>query len=248
MKSMCRIIPLFMLLAIAVIIAGCQNQADTKTDAAAETESLYQSVAEVDVFMGHLEDAVHAAYDTNYTAVRETAPKFTAAYEALIKAVLPEFHNNVEALYKEKQPALGEAVRAFAETAESGDETALDESLTGIRKAFIDLWIVFLPAIQEIEDFHDVLRPAWHEYTPNEDWDALKATMPDFEKATDAIMKVKLPAKYSYAQAKFDEGRNHLKNTIDSLKIACETGTPEDIKAKMSIMHSAYHDMQYFYE
>ncbi len=248
MKNLSKVLLFLTTIGLIVIIAGCQGEGDTKTDTVAETESAYQQIPEVEAFMEHLEEAVHATFDTNYTAVREAAPKFTAAFEALKKAELPEFHKDVEGQFAEKLPALDEAVKAFAEVAESGDDAALDEALTGVRKSFIDFWVIFVPTVQEIEDFHDILRPAWHDYTPNEDWDALKAAMPDFVKATEAIMNAQLPPKYAYAQAKFDEGRQALKIAIDSLKVACETGTSDDIKEKMSIMHGAFHSIQSFYE
>ncbi len=236
---------LFGLLA-ALFVIGCQGEAENKTDVA-ESEPV-RDVPAMDAFMAVLEDAMHAAVDSNYQALRETAPRFTATLDSLANTTLPEFHQDVTGEFTGLTNTLAVAVEGFVNAAGNADDAALEDALDVVRKAYIDLWTLLTPAVPEIDEFHTTLRPVWHQSVPNEDWAAVKAALPKFDSTLIALGTATLPAKYAYAQPKYDEAVLTLKTAFDSLKIACDTDQDDLILDKMTDLHDAFHALQEFYE
>ncbi|MBN2227892.1 MAG: hypothetical protein JW763_11085 [candidate division Zixibacteria bacterium] len=241
----CHLLILFGLLATLFMI-GCQGDAKNKTDVA-DTEPV-RDVPAMDAFMAVLENAMHAEVDSNYQTLRETAPQFTAALDSLSNADLPEFHQDVKEEFAGLTNTLSVAVEGFVNAAGNADDVALEEALTTVRKAYIHLWTLLTPAVPEIDDFHTVLRPIWHQSVPNEDWGAVKAVLPKFESTLTALGHAKLPEKYAYAQLKYDQAVHTLKTAYDSLKTTCDAGQDDLILDKMTDLHDAFHALQEFYE
>lgn len=232
------------IIAVALAVFACgQKQPETVAPTAAERE-----FAELDAFMGVLETALHAVTDSNFVSARENAAQLTDACRSLERASLPKFHQDVAPQFSAAIPALTSAVNNFTTAASSGTDEELDATLDSVRTAFINIWSVFVPSIKPIEDFHEVLQPAWHNYTVNEKWDDLKLCLPDFEDAILVLDTTTLPVKYSYAQDKFKTGVNNLKVAFDSLKFAFAENRLAELTDKMTDMHDAFHELQEFYK
>jgi len=230
----------------AIFVIGCQGDTDTKDDAADVTSD--REVVQMDFFMSVLEDAMHAAVDSNFQELRETAVRFKAGMDSLQNATLPEFHQDVTEEFTGLTGTLGVAVEGFVNAAANADDAGLEDALNVVRKAYIDLWALLTPAVPEIDDFHSVIRPVWHQSVPNEDWDAVKAVLPQFDSTLIALAAATLPEKYAYAQTKYDEAVQALKTAFDSLKAVCDAGQDELISDKMIDLHDAFHELQEFYE
>lgn len=243
-----RLITAVLLISLAglvflTFINGCQNDAKETGDMAIADEP-QRDVEGMDEFLDALRTALHAKMDDDFATVRDSMPALKRAFEKLMGAELTSFHDDVKEEFEEKKQALAATMVQFESAAESDDDTKLGEALEDVRSDYVGLMIALSVQLEEIDDFHEVLRPLWHEAVPNQDYDAIKAAIPELKILTNAIMEAQLPMKYKFLEKDFNERRKALKVAIDNLAQACEADTSGlEIEDRMIDMHDAYHDL-----
>lgn len=95
--------------------------------------------------------------------------------------------------------------------------------------------------ITEVEKFHDLLAPIWHQQYPNKEWAKIRAQAEELARRKDAIMKVKLELKEE-ARAKVEELRQKFGAAVDHLAKVAKSGTDEELQKAVPPMHEAFED------
>ena len=94
--------------------------------------------------------------------------------------------------------------------------------------------------IAEVEKFHDLLAPIWHQQYPAKEWAKIRAQGPELVRRKDAVMKAQLPKNDS--QAKAEELRRKFGESVDHLAGVIKSGTDEELGKAVSDMHTAFED------
>lgn len=223
-------------------IVGCQDETETTGEKTAAVEP-DRDVPEMDAFLDTFRNVFVAYADDDLATVRDSAAALAAAAEKLVAAELPEFHTDVSEEFKHCQASFAEAIDKFETAAAGTDDEALAVAVDNVRAEFLEMMTLLTPAIDELDHFHELLRPLWHEATPNQDYATIKASMPDLVGRMDSLMTAELPPKYGYMKAEFNARRDSLRIAVDDLAKACKDGTEAEIEEKMITMHEAYHDL-----
>ena len=93
--------------------------------------------------------------------------------------------------------------------------------------------------IPEVEKFHDLLAPIWHEQYPNKEWAKIRAQAEELVRRKDAIMKVRLRTKPE-SQAKVEDLRRKFGESVDRLATTAKSGTDEELQKSVAAMHEAF--------
>jgi len=93
--------------------------------------------------------------------------------------------------------------------------------------------------IVEVEKFHDLLAPIWHEQYPNKEWAKIRAQGEELVRRKDAIMKVRLRTKAD-AQAKVEELRKKFGEAVDRVAAVAKSGTDDELQKSVAEMHEAF--------
>jgi len=223
-----------------ILTSGCQGDS-AKKDQTAVADTPARDIPEMDVFLEVFKMAWHAQMEGDYQMVRDSAELLVTAGRNLAAAELPAFYDDVRADFEAKVESFDAAVTAFKNTAPAAADSALIVSLDEVRTAFVDVMVAVSVQIPEMDHFHDVLQPLWHEALPDEDYAAIKTAIPALKERADAIVNAQLPAKYGFLEEDFNAKRMALKTSIEELDKACTTDSTDLINDKMTEMHDAYH-------
>lgn len=191
----------------------------------------------------------HQAYAENdYEAIRDAVPDFKEKMELIQKAELPGFFREKKDDYEKKREALANAVLDLEEKSKGTDNEALLKATENLHTSYEQLVRVFVPRVRELESFHLVLYPLWHEALPNQDYKAIKASTPALQEKMDVLMKVELLDKSKPVAPKFTEKRKALKSSVDDLVKACSGKDNKKIEKKLDKMHTAYQELDAVFE
>ncbi len=191
----------------------------------------------------------HMAYaEKDYRAIRDSVPVFKEKMELIQKAELPGFYREKKDDYEKKREALANAVLDLEEKSKGTDNEALLKATKNLHTAYEQLVRVFAPRVKELESFHLVLYPLWHEALPNKDYKAIKVSTPALQEKMDVLMKVELSEKSKQITPKFTEKRKALKASVDDLVKACNGKDNRKIEEKLDKMHTAYQELDAVFE
>lgn len=241
MKPLAIFITLMILFGMA-LLPGCQGD-KAKSDKTTAEAAPEREIAQVDQFLEVFKMFWQANMDGDMKMLRDSVQTLVDAAGSLAKAELPAFYNDVKADFDVKLQPFSNAVVKFKAAAQTADDSTLTAALDEVRLAFIDIMTAVSIRLPELDQFHEILLPIWHEALPNKDYAAIKAAIPDLKERAQAIVDAKLPEKYSFLAESFNANRNALKMAVDSLGTACETDSAELIEARMTDMHDAYHSL-----
>jgi len=206
----------------------------------------FQGLAE---FHEVLQPIWHMAYaEKDYQAIRDAVPAFKEKMELIQKAELPGFYREKKEDFEKKREALAKAVLDLEEKSKGTDNQALLKSTEDLHTAYEQLVRVFALRISELEGFHIVLYPLWHEALLDKDYKAIKASTPALQEKMDALMKVELPKESKQIATKFTEKRKALKTSVDDLVKACNGKDSKKIEEKLDKMHTAYQELDAVFE
>jgi hypothetical protein len=227
------------LLLFAGLLVGCEQEKTEETSAEPSRE-----VPEMDAFVEAFKMIWTAANNNDYQTVRDSAGVLQAAGEKLTQATLPEFHQDLANEFATAQENLTGAMTAFNAAVEGDDDAVIDQAIDDMRIQVITMFTLLSPDIAEIEAFHEILAPLWHEALPNNEYDTIRESIPQLMQKADALTKVTLPEKYAFLQDEFLEKSNALVNSIEELAEVClEDSLESHIDDRMETMHDAYHDL-----
>jgi hypothetical protein len=95
--------------------------------------------------------------------------------------------------------------------------------------------------IAEVEKFHDLLAPIWHQLYPQKEWAKIRAQADELVRRKDAVMKAKLEVK-DEARAKAEELREKFGAAVDHLAATAKSGSDEELQKAVAEMHEAFED------
>jgi len=95
--------------------------------------------------------------------------------------------------------------------------------------------------IVEVEKFHDLLAPIWHQQYPAKEWAKIRAQGEELVRRKDAVMKAKLDLK-DEAKAKAEKLRQKFGESVDHLAKVAKSGTDEELQKSVAVMHEAFED------
>ncbi|HEX9913147.1 MAG TPA: hypothetical protein VGB01_07875 [candidate division Zixibacteria bacterium] len=191
----------------------------------------------------------HSAYpDKDYQAIRDAVPAFKEKMEVINKAELPGFFREKKEDFEKKREALSMAVLDLEEKAKGNDNIALLNATENLHTAYEQIVRVFAPRVKELENFHLVLYPLWHEALPKKDFKAIIACAPTLQEKMDSLMKVELTERFKEIAPQFIEKRKSLKTSVDELVKACNKKDNKKIEEKLDKMHAAYMELDGVFE
>jgi len=223
--------------------------AQTQTDLKKTTEMSRPRLEGLIEFHDVVYSVWHSAYpDKDYQAIRDAVPAFKEKMEVVNKAELPGFFREKKEDFEKKREALSMAVLDLEEKAKGIDNEALLKATENLHTAYEQLVRVLAPRVRELENFHLVLYPLWHEALPNKNFKAIIAAAPALQEKVDTLMKVELPAKSKNIAPQFIEKRKALKTSVDELVKACNKKDNKKIEEKLDKMHTAYQELDGVFE
>jgi heme oxygenase len=140
------------------------------------------------------------------------------------------------------------AVLDLEKKAKGNDNEALLKATENLHTAYEQLVRVFAPRVKELENFHLVLYPLWHEALPKKDFKAIIACAPTLQEKMDTLMKVDFPEKFKENVPQFIEKRKALKASVEELIKACNKKDNKKIEEKLDKMHTAYMELDGVFE
>jgi hypothetical protein len=91
----------------------------------------------------------------------------------------------------------------------------------------------------EVEKFHELLRPIWHDQYPAKEWSKIRSQRDELIKRKDAIMKLKLRVEDD-ARTKVEELRKKFGASVDQLAKVAKSGSDEELQKAVAEMHEAF--------
>ncbi|MCJ7497797.1 MAG: hypothetical protein MUO78_06655, partial [candidate division Zixibacteria bacterium] len=173
---------------------------------------------------------------------------FKVKIEVINKAELPGFFREKKEDFEKKRDALSIAVKDLEEKAKGNDNEALLKATENLHTAYEQLGRVFAPRVKQLESFHLILYPLWHEALPNKDFKAIISAAPALQEKVDTLMNVQLPEKLKVIAPQFIEKRKALKTSVDELVKACNKKDNKKIEEKLDKMHTAYQELDGVFE
>ncbi|MEW5923412.1 MAG: hypothetical protein AB1746_05440 [Candidatus Zixiibacteriota bacterium] len=227
------------ILCCMMILFGCQSDSAKNDKTIASVPE--REIVQMDRFLEVFKMFWQANMSGDYLQLRDSVTALVNAAGALANAELPAFYDDVKADFEAKIQPFSDAVVKFKAAAQTAGDSVMTAALDEVRIAFIDVMTAVSISLPELEHFHEVLQPLWHEALPNKDYAAIKAAIPDLNERAQAIVNAQLPAKYDFLAESFNANRNALKEAVNQLGTACESDSAQLIEEKMTGMHDAYH-------
>lgn len=97
--------------------------------------------------------------------------------------------------------------------------------------------------VRELDAFHEVMAPMWHQAYPARDIPAIQAAVPEFEPLLSALGDAVLPGILRHKEPDWETGYARLMEAFQSLKTATEEGDEDGILAGAETFHMSYEAM-----
>jgi hypothetical protein len=193
----------------------------------------------------------HQAFpEGDYQTIREKAPLLKEKLMSMLKVQLPSYleqdEEKLESFFGKRQDLtfrVTEVVQAASDSADS----ILASTFERMHWAYEELEKVFAVPIKELDSFHETLYFLWHKALPNEDYDAIKKTVPVMKAEVDSLVKVPLPYVCAEKKDEFDKRKTALKDAVYQLAQACENGGDQkEIKEAVGLVHDKFVEINRF--
>jgi len=197
-----------------LFLAGCAKETETeiKKEKAPIEKMKKPKVEGINEFHEVLFPVWHTYFpEADFESIKESVPEFERTMEILMKAELPQFYHTVKDDFEDKREDLSIAIEKLGIVAQIGDDKELAQAVEDVHTAFEKMARVLAPRIKELDDFHLVLYPLWHQAMPKKDYQAIKAAIPSLKTKMDALMMAELPEKFKGIELQFVEKRDVLK-------------------------------------
>jgi flagellar motility protein MotE (MotC chaperone) len=236
-------------LSFSVFFVGCKEEIQTKKEQAEVTEMKRPGVEGLREFHEVLYPVWHEFLPNgDYESVRKAVPEFQKSKEILMKAELPLFYQHVKDEFEKKREELALSIEKLDSVAQTKDDKKLEEAVENMHSAFEQMARVLAPRMKEMEQFHLVLYPLWHEAMPNKDYQAIKDAVPSLESKMDALMKAEIPEDFKDIEPQIIEKREALGKAVEDLANVCRQNKDEKIIDELTQMHESYRALDGIFE
>ena len=243
------LVSMLFLLSGLIFLAGCGKDTEIKEEQPPVTEMKKPTVTGIREFHEVLYPVWHDYFPQgDFQSIREAIPEFKRTTKILMEAELPQFYHNVKDHFQDGRKALALSVDKLESVAQTGDDKELAKAVEEMHTAFERMARILAPRIKELEEFHLVLYPLWHQAMPNEDYQAIKSAIPSLEDKTDALISAVLPQRFKGLEPQFLEKREALKQAVHELADVCRKNDDDSIIQKLTQMHQAYMELDQVFE
>lgn len=248
--SVVALLGLFCVLIISVFLAGCGKKTEIKQEEKTPvTEMKKPGVTGIREFHQVLYPVWHDYFPQgDFQSIRNAIPEFKRTAKILNETELPQFYHNVKDDFESKRENLASAVDKMESVAQTGNDQELAKAVEEMHTAFERMARVLAPRTRELEEFHLVLYPLWHQAMPNKDYQAIKAAVPSLESKMEALMQAQLSQRFRGIESEFVEKRQALKLAVEDLADVCRQNKDEEIIDKLTQMHDAYRELDQVFE
>jgi hypothetical protein len=94
--------------------------------------------------------------------------------------------------------------------------------------------------VKELDDFHDIIYPMWHDAYPAKDYNALKGFVPKIKSNMESINKVKLPGILREKESAWKSQLNELNNSAQNYYAAANGNKNNDLLTAAEKLHASY--------
>lgn len=236
-------------LSFSVFFVGCRKEIQTKKEQTEVAEMKRPGVEGLKEFHEVLFPVWHEFLPNgDYESIRKAVPEFNKSIEIVKKAELPLFYQHVKDEYEKKRENLASSIEKLDAVAQTKDDKKLEEAVEIVHTAFEQMARVLAPRMKEMEEFHLVLYPLWHEAMPNKDYQAIKSAIPSLESKMDALMKAEIPEDFKDIETPIIEKREALGKAVEDLANVCRQNKDEEIIDKLTQMHESYRALDGVFE
>lgn len=232
-----------------VLLAGCEKKSEIKDEQPPVTEMKRPKIDGIREFHEVLYPVWHSYLpDGDYQSIRQAIPEFKRTTGILMETDLPQYYHTVKDDFETKRQNLALAVEELESVAQTGDDKDLAKAVEDMHTAFERMARVLAPRIRELDEFHLVLYPLWHQAMPNKDYQAVKAVIPSLEKRLADLMRAQLPQRFKGIEPQFLEKREALSQAVHELADVCRQDEDEKILDRLTQMHEAYRALDHVFE
>ncbi len=236
-------------LSSSVFFAGCKKEIQTKKEQGPITEMKRPGVEGLREFHEVLYPVWHEFLPNgDYESIRKAVPEFKKSIEIVKKAELSLYYQHVKDDFEKKRVDLALSIEKLDSVAQTKDDKKLEEAVENMHTAFEQMARVLAPRMREMEQFHLVLYPLWHEAMPNKDYQAIKSAIPSLESKMDALMKAEIPEDFKDIETPIIEKREALGKAVEDLANVCRKNKDEQIINKLTQMHESYRALDEVFE
>ena len=97
--------------------------------------------------------------------------------------------------------------------------------------------------VKELIDFHEIIYPIWHTAYPEKDYAALREYVPEVNRLAKNLFQAKLPGILRDKKAKWDEGLEQLKKTVEDYNKAAEGEDNQALLDAAEALHARFEMM-----
>jgi len=97
--------------------------------------------------------------------------------------------------------------------------------------------------VKELNDFHEVIFPMWHEAYPAKDYNALKALVPEIKSPMESINSAELPGILRDRETNWKKQLSDLNNSARSYYTAAENNDNNALLSAAENLHAGYEKM-----
>jgi hypothetical protein len=230
-------------------LCGCKEEIQTKKEQTEITEMKRPGVEGLREFHEVLYPVWHEFLPNgDYESIRKAVPEFKKNMEIVKKAELPLFYQHVKDDFERKRENLALSIERLDSVAQTKDDKKLEEAVENMHSAFEQMARVLAPRMKEMEQFHLVLYPLWHEAMPNKNYQAIKEAVPSLESKMDALMKAEIPKDFKDIETPIIEKREALGKAVEDLANVCRKNKDNEIIDKLTQMHDSYRALDSVFE
>ena len=97
--------------------------------------------------------------------------------------------------------------------------------------------------VKELSDFHEIIYPIWHTAYPEKDYAALREFVPEVNRLAKNLFQAKLPGILRDKKAKWDEGLEQFKKTVEDYNKAAEGEDDQALLEAAEALHAKFEMM-----
>jgi hypothetical protein len=227
---------IFLLIFALAIFTSCEKKEKTKT----QTE-----ISELKEMHHYIHPMWHDAYPAKDTKqLKALYPELEQQFDKLQNAPFPEEWEDKKMHWQEGVVQMESTLAEYKSAMDRDDQENLLLAARTLHDNFENLVMIINPPIPELDDFHKTLYHVYHDYLPNEDWENLKAAIPEFEKKVQALQQTKLPRWMAGKEDTFNSACDQLEGAVQKLSALKESDDAEAKAAAVEEVHEAYVKLQ----
>jgi len=200
-------------------------------------------VSTLNVMEGLVSDAMHGPVeDGNSSEIAAMLPDLQAAHQAIQEIELPEDYADVSTDFNQAREALDTGMEHFGKAVKASDSVGVLTSIIEVHEATSRLDAAHRGVCYEVVALHDVIAPIQHRALPDENWDAIRAALPDLKSRIDDLDGATMPKKHADQADKLATQAENLEVAWKELSKACEKDNPEAITDAFATIHDHFHE------